>query len=821
MRMPTTPNFTPKSQQLIVEAKVLATELNHAEVQDSHLLSCVLSSGSDLINAFLRNFSIDIVKLIDFVSIFGDLEQEPPNSESPPYSSSFKRILSLSYDFSQKLDHGYIGIEHLFFVFLSDVNGACSTFFYTENLYGGDISDAFLLLLRTQDLVNLNKDSAGISNSMRNHYRKNRPSRPEADAQASNPLSSPPLPSGSALESFCINLTEIASEKVMGKIIGKSDEINRLCEILGRKIKNNPLLLGDPGVGKTAVVEGLAQRISSAKVPSFLSKTQIYTVDLASMIAGTKYRGQFEKRLKSLISECSLDKNIVLFIDEIHTLVGAGSAEGTMDAANILKPALARGDIKLIGATTYSEHKKSIEKDMALSRRFETVSIEEPSTKECIEILKGIKSSYESFHGVKYPVAILKKIVSLCDAYLPSRNFPDKAIDVMDEVGAKLKIKNLTPPPKLMDLENKIYNLFDSSAETGEEEDELIGDYNKLLYKWEGTYVGSVQLNDILDVISSKSKIPKENLIHEKDKKSSSLGRSLNLDIINQRSAVESIHKAIMRSKIGLKDPEKPIGSFLFLGSTGVGKTWAAKRLAYRYFGSEKSLIRFDMSEYSEKVSSSKLIGASPGYVGYEEGGVLIESLKKKPHCVILFDEIEKSHPDVQQLLLQILEEGELEDNAGNKAFFKDTIIILTSNIGSDLTYKSTLGFGTSEDSNDSKIKDEAKKILSPELINRLDDVIVFNHLEAVDLTTIFKYQIKLLTKKLRSRRIKLSIPDDLIDFLCDKAAREKMGARPLKRLIHTEIEDAIVNYCFKNSENSSLLFNFYLYKDKVRYKID
>lgn len=817
MRMPTSPNFTPKSQQLIVESKILATELNHIEVKDCHLLSCILSGEHELISLFLKGLFVDIKSLIKFVSVFSSLEKAQEDGSSPSYGDSFKKILSKSYEFSQQMEHEYIGVEHLFFVFLSQREGALANFFYAEGLIGSDIIDAFLLLLRTQDLVNLNKGSADISSSLRKHYRKER--RERGSSEKDEELTPPP--SGRALDSFCVNLTELASKRLLSEIIGKSCEIDRLCEILGRKIKNNPILLGDPGVGKTAVVEGLAQRISQAKVPSFLSKCQIYTVDLASMIAGTKYRGQFEKRLKSLVQECSSDKNIILFIDETHTLVGAGSAEGTMDAANILKPALARGEIKLIGATTHSEYKKSIEKDAALSRRFETVVVKEPTPDECVKILKGVKSSYESFHGVNYPLSIIKKIVSLCDVYLPSKNFPDKAIDVLDEAGAKLKIRNLTPPTQLMDLENKIYDLFELPSDTEEEEEELLDSYNSLLYKWEDGYVKNVHIDDILDIVSSKAKIPKENLIHEKDKKSSNLGRLLNRDIINQKEAVTSIHKSILRSKMGLQDPSKPIGSFLFLGSTGVGKTWTAKRLAKHYFGSEKNLIRFDMSEYSEKVSSSKLIGASPGYVGYEEGGSLIESLKKKPHCVLLFDEIEKSHPDVQQLLLQVMEEGELEDNSGNKAYFKDVIVILTSNIGSDLTTKSPLGFSPSPESNLSKIKEEAKKILSPELINRLSDIVVFNHLGEHSLAKIFKQHIRDLSKQLKVRDIRVSISDEVVSHLCKQAAEEQMGARPLKRLIDLEIEDQIINFYFKNSEKRPLCFRFYLKKEKVRYKID
>ena len=816
MSVPTSPNFTPKSQQLIVESKLLATELNHTEVKDAHLLSCILSSNSEIISLFLKSLSLDTKNLIKFISVFGCLDKVETKGAAPAYGDSFKNILSESYDFSQKMEHEYIGVEHLFFVFLNQPDGPCTNYFYSEGLVCADIIHSFLLLLRAQDLINFDKDSSGISNSLRNHYREERRSTSSPNSERSpNPPSST-LSQGTALESFCVNLTKLAGTDTMVEIVGKSKEIDRLCEILGRKTKNNPILLGDPGVGKTAIVEGLAQRICKAQVPSFLSKSQVYSVDLASMIAGTKYRGQFEKRLKGLVAECAADRDIILFIDETHTLVGAGSAEGTMDAANILKPALARGEIKLIGATTHSEYKKSIEKDTALSRRFETVVVDEPTPYECLQILKGTKSSYESFHGVRYPVAVLKKIISLCDSYLPSKNFPDKAIDVMDEAGAKLKIKNLTPPPQLMDLENKIYDLFDSSSDTDKEEGELIDDYNSLLYKWEGGYVKNIQINDVLDIISTKAKIPKANLIQEKDKKSVNLGRLLNRDIINQKEAVSAIHKCILRSKIGLNDPAKPIGSFLFLGSTGVGKTWTAKRLAKHYFGSEKNLIRFDMSEYSEKVSSSKLIGASPGYVGYEEGGALIESLKKKPHCVILFDEIEKSHPDVQQLLLQILEEGEIEDNNGTKAYFKDSIIILTSNIGSDITTKGPLGFSSSPDSNLSKITDEAKKILSPELINRLNEVVVFNHLNTPSLSKIFSHEIRHLSKRLKGRGISLSISPAVINFLCEQAATERMGARPLKRLIQSEIEDKIVNSYFKKPQNSSLLFTFFLENNKV-----
>ena len=663
--------------------------------------------------------------------------------------------------------------------------------------------EAFLILLDEQQAFS--RDSA---------QSENKDLRPNATQVSAQPESS------SMLESFCVNLNELNHKGSLGKIIGKDEEIDRMCEILGRKIKNNPLLIGEPGVGKTAVVEGLVQKIGENKVPPFLFGKKIYSVDLASMIAGTKYRGQFEKRLKDLIFECSQDKNIVLFIDEIHTIVGAGSAEGAMDAANMLKPSLARGDLTVIGATTFVEYKKNIEKDIALVRRFENIMVNEPSIDECYHILKGIKSSYEKFHGVKYSTTILKKIISLCDNYLPGRNFPDKAIDVLDECGAKLKIKNTTPSKEMMNIEAQIYDLTPQATNSSIEED-LINQYSKLGDEWENNFRQNITEEDVLECISSKTKLPKENFKDSRDKKLANLGRNLNRDVVNQKDAVSDIHKAILRFKLGLKDMNKPIGSFLCLGASGVGKTWTAKMIAKHYFGSENNILRFDMSEYSDKVSSSKLTGASPGYVGYEEGGVLIEAIKKKPHCVLLFDEVEKSHSEVQQLLLQILEEGELEDNTGSKVYFKDTIIILTSNIGSDLTTKSSLGFSPVPVSNDAKIYDLAKKILSPELVNRLDSVIVFNHLKQDHLLKIFKSEIRKLSSKLRSKKIKLAINSEAAEFICEQASKEKMGARPLKRLIKSNIEDKIVEYYFNNKEEKQLKFNFLLQEEEIIYSID
>lgn len=803
MSMEISPNFTPKCQQIIGDSKNLAESLSHEEVNCGHLLVCILSSDCSFINDLIKGFNLKVSHFIEFIESFYFLENVGDDNPESYFGEDIKELLANSYEFAKKIQNNYVSPEHLFFSFLNDSNGVCSNYFYAENISPSKMLEAFLILLDEQQAFS--RDSA---------QSENKDLRPNATQVSAQPESS------SMLESFCVNLNELNHKGSLGKIIGKDEEIDRMCEILGRKIKNNPLLIGEPGVGKTAVVEGLVQKIGENKVPPFLFGKKIYSVDLASMIAGTKYRGQFEKRLKDLIFECSQDKNIILFIDEIHTIVGAGSAEGAMDAANMLKPSLARGDLTVIGATTFVEYKKNIEKDIALVRRFENIMVNEPSIDECYHILKGIKSSYEKFHGVKYSTTILKKIISLCDNYLPGRNFPDKAIDVLDECGAKLKIKNTTPSKEMMNIEAQIYDLTPQATNSSIEED-LINQYSKLGDEWENNFRQNITEEDVLECISSKTKLPKENFKDSRDKKLANLGRNLNRDVVNQKDAVSDIHKAILRFKLGLKDMNKPIGSFLCLGASGVGKTWTAKMIAKHYFGSENNILRFDMSEYSDKVSSSKLTGASPGYVGYEEGGVLIEAIKKKPHCVLLFDEVEKSHSEVQQLLLQILEEGELEDNTGSKVYFKDTIIILTSNIGSDLTTKSSLGFSPVPVSNDAKIYDLAKKILSPELVNRLDSVIVFNHLKQDHLLKIFKSEIRKLSSKLRSKKIKLAINSEAAEFICEQASKEKMGARPLKRLIKSNIEDKIVEYYFNNKEEKQLKFNFLLQEEEIIYSID
>ncbi len=794
------PNFSPQSQDLIFQSKVLAISLGSPSVIPDHLLIAILQAAPPKIVSFIGDYNLNIKEYVEFIINFSSLSKFSEDLDgSPDFSQDFKSILTDASKFSEKLNHGYIGPEHLFFSIINIAEGSTDSYLTSVDLSTKDFIKAFVTFLRLEDdLLNnfdpLHQDPNLLSNNL-------------------NPPNFSPPPQlnpseGSSLDNFCIDITELCRSNKIDPVIGRSQEIERIIEILSRKNKNNPLLLGEPGVGKTACIEGLAAIISGSNCPPFLINKKVFSVDLASMIAGTKYRGQFEQRLKNLIKECEADKDIFLFIDEIHTLVGAGNAEGAMDAVNILKPSLARGGITIIGSTTFSEFKKTIEKDGALSRRFESIHIKEPSKKECLLILKGLKSSYEKHHGVHYSSAILKSIIDLADRYIPNKFFPDKAIDLLDEAGAKLKIKNNTPPDTVTEIESKILSLPDNFFGT-KEETILMEAYDNALSSWQNSIDNNVNDSDLLSVLSKKTKIPIEVLSNKNI--SIDLEKKISEEIIGQDQAVSKIYNNILRSELGFTEHFKPTGSFLFLGSTGTGKTHLAKLLAKHYFGSE-NIIRFDMSEYSEQISVSKLTGAAPGYVGYDEGGSLIEKIKKFPYSVVLFDEIEKSHPQVQQLLLQILEEGEIEDNQGQKGFFHHSIVILTSNIGAELITKSSLGFGQTT-SQGQKVRDLAKSILSPELINRLDDVIVFNNLELKDLLYIFDIEIKFYEKTLKKHNLSLEITNEAKEYLCKEALKANMGARPLNKVISKDIIDSILPILSSGrvrcwNKNKKLYFN-------------
>lgn len=787
-------NFSPKAQFFIKQAKRLAQSLHDSCVKDEHLLLILLQSGDQFISLFLEKNNIDVFSYIDFVISFGSLDKKKTNTEDKSdlnYSESFKKTLSEAIVFSQQKQDDYIGIEHLFFALIN--NGKGSTYNYIKSS-DHESPSAFvndyincLKIYEASISVSIPKKLEGIDLSNKMPFQL--PQQIQSIPKEEN-----------ILDTFCVNLNDLCLSGDIQKVIGREKELERICEILARKNKNNPLLIGDPGVGKTACAEALSLLLTSPNCPSYLEGKKIFAVDLASMIAGTKYRGQFEQRIKNLIDESS-GKDIILFIDEAHTLIGAGSAEGSMDAANILKPELARGNLKVIAATTYPEYKKTIQKDSALSRRFQNVFIEEPSEKDCVKILEGIKPVYESHHGISYSSNVINHIVDGAKIYLTTQFFPDKAIDLLDEAGARIHLKNSKPTKEVIDAEQALIKF---EGQDKKEESSLLESFDSACKDWANLHQKNVNISDINEIISVRSKIPVDNIFPEKSFDSNILKEKICKEVIGQDDAAISISQSIARSQLGLKDFNKCIGSFLFLGSTGTGKTFCSKTLAKHYFGDKNNLIRFDMSEFSEKVSSSKLIGASPGYIGYEEGGLLIEKVRKNPHSIILFDEIEKAHPEVQQLLLQVLEEGELEGNSGYKAYFHNCIIILTSNIGAHYFDKSSLGFGQSQNSKEENIKNEAIKILSPELFNRIDDIIIFNNLNKEDLILVINHHIEELKQKLKGKNIKLNINNSFKNLLCEEALESKMGARPVKRLIKKHIENYICdNFSTKNLDKT------------------
>ena len=703
--------------------------------------------------------------------------------QTAKYSKDFQMVLSRSNDFANELDHGYVGLEHIFFILLVYPNSPLRKYLEELGVNCDNISEFLKIFL-------IGGDNAALL-------------PPKLDRESEAPLiDEPPTVSPrkrnsnlapSALNKFAKNYNLLASSGKFDQVFCKEEEIAKMSEILCRRNKNNPVLIGSPGTGKTSLVEGLADRIVNNKASDLLCSKIIYELDLAALIAGTKYRGQFEQRLKQVIEEAKASTNVVLFIDEIHTLIGAGSAEGSMDAANILKPALARGEFRCIGATTSKEYSSSILKDGALDRRFQEVKIEEPSRAEAVKILEGIAPRYEEFHHVKYRKGTFKQAVALSVKYINDKYLPDKAIDIIDQAGARVKMRHFVKPKEARIIERQIESLVESDTS-----DEVNAEIQKarevLLEQYEET------LNKMMALVKSVDEelreIDSNDLSNISQKESNmllGLEDSLNKTIQFQEEAVSSICKSILRSKSGLKDDSKPIGSFLLLGGTGIGKTFTAKAIANSFFGSEKHLIHVDMSEYSEKVNTSRLIGASPGYVGYEEGGQLTEKIRNKPYSVLLLDEIEKAHPSVIQTLLQVLDEGRITDGLGRVADFKNCIIIMTGNIGAGLFEKSTsMGFNTKEENIDSRVYDLAKQTFSPEFINRIDGVMVFKGFNRSQIEFIVRARLTRLKLKLKKKGIKLSFSKSVIDHLTDLALEEKMGARPVDRLIRQKVENIL-----------------------------
>jgi len=820
MKMTPKPNFTPRAQQAINEAKKVAEKYKNNDVSIEHLFYGMLKLTAGILSEILFLLNINQRLLLEEVenSFVDSLSNEDydldAEYEEPSYDEHFHLILKVAASISSKLGHEYVGLEHMLLALLKYEESSVPQFFVPFNASEEDI------IIEVREYLHLSKENHTSSRT-----------------QKSNPTPPKPIVKDLAtptLEKHALNLNMQAIKGKFDGIIGKQQEIMEACEILCRKTKNNPVLLGEPGVGKTAIVEGLAQKIVKAEAPDFLLGKIIYALDLGSLIAGTKYRGQFEERLKKIIDEAKKNPEIILFIDEIHTLVGAGSAEGSMDAANLLKPLLARGELKCIGATTVDEYKKSILKDGALDRRFQAVKVIEPTKSETRQILQGIKNKYESFHSIHYTDEILDLIVHLTSKYILDKQFPDKAIDVMDQAGSKVKIKNIERPQEAKDIEKHLENLalkesdlsmvgMDTYSVT-EEQLNLLEKYDTIINNWLTKTLKSkikVTKKDIFEVVSSRTGIPVSQVSKKDSTRMLGLFKKLDKKIVGQTEALEEISQSILRSKSGLQDAGKPVGSFLLVGASGTGKTYTAKCIAEFIYGGIDKLIQLDMSEFSEKISSSRLIGASPGYVGYEEGGDLTERVRRNPYSVILFDEIEKAHPEVLNILLQILEEGFVTDNSGRKINFNNCIIILTGNIGSEKISKPTIGFGgDGETAAKDKIKNELKSFFRPEFLNRLNEIIVFKDFQEDELAEIAKLEIQKLINKLKDMDLKMSATPKVSKYIASLATSEKMGARPIKRLIQKHLENPLSELILNKSLTEESEIKFSIVKEEAKYTI-
>ena len=782
--------FTEKAIKVIMLAQEEARRLGHNFVGTEQVLLGLIGEGTGVAAKTLKSMGVnlkdaraEVEKIIGRGSGFVAVEI--------PFTPRAKRVLELSWDEARQLGHNYIGTEHLLLGLIREDQGVAARVLETLG-------------------VDLNKIRSNVIKILGE-------SKPQTVASGSSSTSSSSTTKAKtpSLDEFGTDLTLAAAELRLDPVIGREKEIERVIQILARRTKNNPVLLGEPGVGKTAVVEGLALRIVNSEVPDILDGKKVIQLDMGLLIAGTKYRGEFEERLKKIMDEIRQAGNIILVIDEMHTLIGAGAAEGAIDAANILKPALSRGEIQVIGATTLDEYRKHIEKDTALERRFQSVLIEEPSIEDSIEIIRGIKPKYEEHHRLIISDEAIVASVKLSSKYITDRFLPDKAIDVLDEASSKvrLKVSTLSPEGKELDKELRVIikekedairnQEFEKASQLRDEEADMKEKIREVSEKWRNEHEANkpvVTEENIAEVIGMMTGVPVTKLTESESDRLLNLEKTLHERVIGQNDAIVAISKAIRRARVGLKSPNRPIGSFIFCGPTGVGKTELAKALSEAVFGSEDNMVRVDMSEFMEKHSTSKLIGSPPGYVGYDDGGSLTETIRKKPYSVILFDEIEKAHPDVFNIMLQILDDGRLTDSKGRHVNFKNTIIIMTSNVGASMiATQSKLGFTTAEDEKKDKyeklkdtVNEEMKKAFRPEFINRIDDIIVFAHLSKEEIRQIVDLMMKDLFKRLDERGLKMEVTDEVKDFMATDGYNEAYGARPLRRLIQRKVEDTL-----------------------------
>ena len=785
-------NFTPRAQQVLALARKEADRFNHNYVGTEHLLLGLIKLGQGVAVNVLQKMGLDLETVRMEVEKQVGSGPETKMVGNIPYTPRVKKVLALAGKEAKALNHSYVGTEHILLGLLREGEGVAARVLKSLEV---DIERTRNEILKELD-PNFTPPEAEEGGA------------PEGGGSRKD-VKTP------ALRAFGRDLTELAKKGELDPVIGRRNEIERVIQVLCRRTKNNPVLIGEAGVGKTAIAEGLAQEIASGNVPELLREKRVVTLDLALMVAGTKYRGQFEERIKAVMDEIRRSKTVILFIDELHTIVGAGSAEGAMDASNIIKPALSRGELQCVGATTMNEYRKYIEKDAALERRFQTVKVDAPTIDEAIEILKGLRPKYEAHHKAKLTDDALETAVKFSERYITGRFLPDKAIDVMDEAGARARIGAMTRPPDVKEIEKEIEEIriekeaaikaqdFEKAASLRDKEKQTKEKLDSILTKWREEREEKevvVTADDMMHIISKVTGVPLQRMEQAETAKLLAMEAELKTRIIGQDEAVIAISKALRRSRADLKDPRRPIGSFIFLGPTGVGKTFLAQRLAEFMFADRDALIQIDMSEYMEKFTASRLIGSPPGYVGYEEGGQLSEAVRRRPYSVVLFDEIEKAHPDVMHLLLQILEDGKITDSLGRKIDFRNTIIIMTSNVGAEtLRKQTTMGFAATKPIGEheyegmrDRLMEEAKKTFKPEFINRLDDIIVFHQLTKTDLMRIVDLEVDKVLVRVKAKEVQIELAETAKEFLIEKGYDPMYGARPMRRAVERYLEDPL-----------------------------
>jgi ATP-dependent Clp protease ATP-binding subunit ClpC len=823
-------NFTPRAQQVLALSRKEADRFNHNYVGTEHLLLGLIKLGQGVAVNVLQKMGLDLETVRQEVEKQVGSGQENKMTGNIPYTPRVKKVLALAGKEAKALQHSYVGTEHILLGLLREGEGVAAQVLRNLEV---DLDRTRNEVLKELDpnFTPSEEGEEGMEGVEANEGEETAAAGGPARKEAKTP----------ALKAFGRDLTELARKGELDPVIGRAEEIERVIQILCRRSKNNPVLIGEAGVGKTAIAEGLAQEIVVGSVPELLADKRVITLDLALMVAGTKYRGQFEERIKAVMDEIRKNKNIILFIDELHTIVGAGSAEGAMDASNIIKPALSRGELQCIGATTLNEYRKHIEKDSALERRFQSVKVEAPSVEDTVLILKGLRPKYEAHHKAVITDAALEAAAKLSDRYLTGRFLPDKAIDIMDEAGSRARIGAMTRPPSTKDLEADIDRIrgekeaaikaqdFEKAAALRDTEKKAKEDLEAALAAWRKerdereVVVGE---DEIMQVLSKWTGVPLQRMEQKETAKLLAMEEDLKKRVIGQDEAVIAISKALRRSRADLKDPRRPIGSFIFLGPTGVGKTFLARSLAEFMFGDPDAIIQIDMSEYMEKFTSSRLIGSPPGYVGHEEGGQLSEAVRRRPYSVVLFDEVEKAHPDVMHLLLQILEEGTVTDSLGRKIDFRNTIIILTSNVGAELIKKqTTLGFGAPKhdegyDTMQGKILEETKRVFKPEFLNRLDDIIVFHTLSKEMLTRIVDLEVAKVAGRIKDKEIVLTLDAAAHEFLIDKGYDPTYGARPMRRAVERYLEDPMAEEILRGSFKAGDQVEVTRDGDKLSFKV-